>query len=291
MTSSMTSMTFEFCKPSQFGTKSHAAISMLATAMQLIQPAFSLRSIPRDYSRQNFNESFRTESTTDEDYDLSSIWFGEMQYLLDASLPQLIESPSVENSDRQSSSNCIAIESRDSSADAQNNISSITAHANTSTDAEKTNISNLHADKIQSNHIKPISSKPFQMIWIARVLVNLDSHSASVIAPNEGASPLQSRFFKVLYFCASATSKTTSLCEADMISIPAVSKSIIRCASKPVPDGADRMPASSLALAQTLLSRLDLTLVSEGDVFLSNQAHIRNLHESSWLHTIQLESI
>jgi hypothetical protein len=46
-----------------------------------------------------------------------------------------------------------------------------------------------------------------------------------------------------------------------------------------------------LALAQTLLSRLDLTSVSEGDVFLSNQAHIRNLHESSWLHTIQLESI
>jgi hypothetical protein len=50
MTSSMTSMTFELCKPSQFGTKSHAAISMLATAMQLIQPVFSLQSIPRDYT-------------------------------------------------------------------------------------------------------------------------------------------------------------------------------------------------------------------------------------------------
>jgi hypothetical protein len=67
----------------------------------------------------------------------------------------------------------------------------------------------------------------------------------------------------------------------------------------PVLDGADRMSASSLA--QTLLLRLDLTsvsegdcllsdqpfdliLVSEGDCLLSNQASsIRNLHESSWL--------
>jgi hypothetical protein len=124
----------------------------------------------RLYSRQNSNDSFRTESTTDEDYDLSSIWFGGMQYPLDASLPQLKESPYVENSDRQSSSNCIAIESMT----CMQILLSITANeividsqANTSTDARTANISNLHADKIQSNQIKPISSKPFQMIWIA----------------------------------------------------------------------------------------------------------------------------
>jgi hypothetical protein len=152
----------------------------------------------------------------------------------------------------------------------------------------------LHQDKIQSDPIQPISFQPFQEIWIARVLVKPNS---SVIAPNEGASQLQSRFFKVPYFCA--TSKTTSLCEGDMVSIPSVSSKLIGtctcCTSMLVRD--DRMSSSSLA--QTLLSRLDLTSVSEGDCLLSDQpldltsvsegdhllskqASVRNLHESSW---------
>ena len=92
-----------------------------------------------------------------------------------------------------------------------------------------------------------------------------------------------------------------------MVSIPSVSSKLIRtctcCTSMLVRD--DRMSSSSLA--QTILSRLDLTSVSEGDCLLSDQpldltsvpegdrllskqASVRNLHVSSRLQNAQDQS-